>query len=133
MGKYDDILHTPWPQPSTRARMAVDRAAQFAPFAALTGYEAVLQEAARLTQHPVYLTEESLDALNAQLRRAQELLDTQPQITMTVYYEDRLKEGGRFETVTGQLKKIDQYQGGLVLIDGREIPFFRICDFSVEE
>lgn len=134
MGKYDDILHTPWPQPTTRARMAVeDRAVQFAPFAALTGYEAVLQEAARLTQHPVYLTEESLDALNAQLRRAQEMLDKNPQITMTVYYEDRVKEGGRFETVTGRLKKIDQYQGGLVLTDGREIPFFRICDLMVEE
>lgn len=134
MGKYDDILHTPWPQPGTRTRMAVeDRAAQFAPFAALTGYEAVLQEAARLTQHPVYLTEESLDALNAQLRKAQERLDTQPQITMTVYYEDRVKEGGRFETITGRLKKIDLYQGGLVLTDGREIPFFRICDLTVEE
>ena len=134
MGKYDDILHTPWPQPGTRARMAVeDRAAQFAPFAALTGYEAVLQEAARLTQHPVYLTEESLDALNAQLRKARERLDSQPQITMTVYYEDRVKEGGRFETITGRLKKIDLYQGGLVLTDGREIPFFRICDLTVEE
>ena len=134
MGKYDDILRTPWPQPGTRARMAVeDRAAQFAPFAALTGYEAVLQEAARLTQHPVYLTEESLDALNAQLRKARERLDTQPQITMTVYYEDRVKEGGRFETVVGRLKKIDLYQGGLILTDGREIPFFRICDLTVEE
>ena len=134
MGKYDDILRTPWPQPGTRARMAVeDRAAQFAPFAALTGYEAVLQEAARLTQHPVYLTEESMDALNAQLRKARERLDTQPQITMTVYYEDRVKEGGRFETVVGRLKKIDLYQGGLILTDGREIPFFRICDLTVEE
>ena len=134
MGKYDDILHTLWPQPGTRARMAVeDRAAQFAPFAALTGYEAVLQEAARLTQHPVYLTEESLDALNAQLRKARERLDTQPQLTMTVYYEDRVKEGGRFETITGRLKKIDLYQGGLILTDGREIPFFRICDLTVEE
>ena len=134
MGKYDDILLTPWPNPSTRARMAVeDRAAQFAPFAALTGYEAVLQEVARLTQHPVYLTEESLDALNAQLRKARERLDSQPQITMTVYYEDRVKEGGRFETITGRLKKIDLYQGGLVLTDGREIPFFRICDLTVEE
>ena len=134
MGKYDDILRTPWPQPGTRARMAVeDRAAQFAPFAALTGYEAVLQEAARLTQHPVYLTEESLDALNAQLRKARERLDTQPQITMTVYYEDRVKEGGRFETVTWRLNNIDQYPGGLLRTDGREIQFFRICVLTEEE
>ena len=51
---------------------------------------------------------------------------------MTVFYEDARKEGGRFETVTGNLKKIDLYQGGLVLTDGREIPFFRICEFEVE-
>ena len=134
MGKYDDILNTPWPQPSTRPRMSnEDRAAQFAPFAALTGYEAVLQETARLTQHPVYLTEESLDELNAQLRLAQSRLDQCPRLTMTVYYEDAAKEGGRFETVTGNLKKIDQYRGGLVLTDGREIPFFRICDLELEE
>ena len=134
MGKYDDILNTPWPQPSPRLRMPIeDRAAQFAPFAALTGYDAVLRETARLTQHPVYLTEESLDELNAQLRLAQSRLDQCPRLTMTVYYEDAAKEGGRLETITGNLKKIDQYRGGLVLTDGREIPFFRICDLEMEE
>lgn len=66
MGKYDDIIHTPWPRPTKRARMSLeDRAAQFAPFAALTGYDAVLAETARLTQNPVFLTEESLEELNA--------------------------------------------------------------------
>ena len=58
MGKYDDIIHTPWPRPTKRARMSLeDRAAQFAPFAALTGYDAVLAETARLTQNPVFLTQ----------------------------------------------------------------------------
>lgn len=134
MGKYDDIIHTPWPRPTKRARMSPeDRAAQFAPFAALTGYDAVLAETARLTQNPVFLTEESLEELNAQLRRAQARLDAQPGVRLTVYYEDENKAGGRFETVAGNLKKIDCYLGGLVLTDGREIPFFRICDLELDD
>ena len=134
MENYDDILNTPWPQPGPRARMSIeDRAAQFAPFAALTGYEAVLRETVRLTQQPVFLTEERLDELNAQLRRAEEQAAQRPMLTMTVYYEDSTKAGGRFETVAGRLKKIDRYREGLVLTDGREIPFFRICDLELEE
>lgn len=134
MGKYDDIVHTPWPRLTKRARMSLeDRAAQFAPFAALTGYDAVLAETARLTQNPVFLTEESLEELNAQLRRAQARLDAQPGVRLTVYYEDENKAGGRFETVAGNLKKIDCYLGGLVLTDGREIPFFRICDLELDD
>lgn len=134
MGKYDDIIYTPWPRPTKRARMSLeDRAAQFAPFAALTGYDAVLAETARLTQNPVFLTEKSLEELNAQLRRAQARLDAQPGVRLTVYYEDENKAGGRFETVAGNLKKIDCYLGGLVLTDGREIPFFRICDLELDD
>lgn len=133
MGRYDDILNIHWPRPTSRPRMSIeDRAAQFAPFAALTGYDDVLTETARLTQRPVFLTEESLEKLNWQLKLAAVKIDTQPEVTMTVFYEDARKEGGRFETVTGNLKKIDLYQGGLVLTDGREIPFFRICEFEVE-
>lgn len=133
MGRYDDILNTHWPRPTSRPRMSIeDRAAQFAPFAALTGYDDVLTETARLTQRPVFLTEESLEELNRQLKLAAVKIDTQPEVIMTVFYEDARKEGGRFETVTGNLKKIDLYQGGLVLTDGREIPFFRICEFEVE-
>jgi len=110
-----------------------DRAAQFAPFAALTGYDAVLAETARLTQNPVFLTEESLEELNAQLRLAQARQEEQPRLQMTVYYEDDRKAGGRFKSITGNLKKIDLYQGGLILTDGQEIPFFRICDLELAE
>ena len=78
-------------------------------------------------------TEESLEELNAQLRRAQARLDAQPGVRLTVYYEDENKAGGRFETVAGNLKKIDCYLGGLVLEDGREIPFFRICDLELDD
>ena len=133
-GKYDDIIDLPHPTSQNHPRMSLhDRAAQFSPFAALTGYDAVLAETARLTQNPVFLTEESLEELNAQLRRAQARLDAQPGVRLTVYYEDENKAGGRFETVAGNLKKIDCYLGGLVLTDGREIPFFRICDLELDD
>ena len=133
-GKYDDIIDHPHPTSQNHPRMSLyDRAAQFSPFAALTGYDAVLAETARLTQNPVFLTEESLEELNAQLRRAQARLDEQPGVRLTVYYEDENKAGGRFETVAGKLKKIDCYLGGLVLTDGREIPFFRICDLELDD
>ena len=133
-GKYDAILHLPHHVSKKHPPMPMaDRAAQFAPFAALTGYDAVLAETARLTQNPVFLTEESLEELNAQLRRAQARLDEQPGVRLTVYYEDENKAGGRFETVAGNLKKIDCYLGGLVLTDGREIPFFRICDLELDD
>ena len=131
---YNDILYLSRPVSKNHIPMpAGNRAAQFAPFAALTGYESVLRETARLTQQPVFLTEESLDELNGQLRKAEERIAQRPRLTMTVYYEDGAKPGGRFETVTGALKKIDRYQQGLVLTDGREIPFFRICDLEIEE
>ena len=131
---YDDIINLPHHVSAVYKPMPLlSRAAQFAPFAALTGYDAVLAETARLTQNPVFLTEESLEELNAQLRLAQARQDEQPRLQMTVYYEDDRKAGGRFESITGNLKKIDLYQGGLILTDGREIPFFRICDLELAE
>lgn len=133
--RYDDILDTPWPQKSTRARMSTeDRAAQFAPFSALTGYDAVIQETSRLTQRPIFLTEESQEALNRQLNAIARQLPQEPKVSMTIYVDDVKKEGGSFRTVEGRVRKVDLYEGGLILTDGREIPFFRICQIDgVEE
>lgn len=132
--RYDDILNTPWPQPGKRARMSVeDRAAQFAPFAALTGYDAVIQETARLTQGPVFLTEESQEALNRELNVIAQNLSRQPRVILTIYQEDGRKEGGAFQEIEGNVKKLDLYEGGLVLTDGREVPFFRILRIQQAE
>ena len=103
--RYDDILNTPWPQPGKRARMSVeDRAAQFAPFAALTGYDAEIQETARLTQGPVFLTEESQEALNRELNVIAQNLSRQPRVILTIYQEDGRKEGGAFQEIEGNVK-----------------------------
>lgn len=131
--RYDDILHTPWPQPGHHARMDIqDRAAQFAPFAALTGFDGVIEETARLTQGPVFLTEESQEALNRELNAIARNLSQEPQVHLTIYEPDEKKDGGAFREIQGRVKKLDLYEGGLVLTDGREIPFFRICQIESE-
>lgn len=131
--KYKDLLHTPWPPEGEEEEDMNERAGQFAPFSALTGYDGVIDEAGRLTQMPVFLTEESLHRFNETLNRLQEEIACRPRIRMTVYYDDERKEGGRFEEVVGNLKRIAACEGGLILTDGREIPFFRIVELEEEE
>ena len=129
--QYEAILHTPWPQPTSRKRLpAEERAVQFAPFSALTGYDGVIGEAGRLTQGPVFLTEESLLALNETLNAIQADLERQPKGKMTVDFDDGKKEGGSFRQVEGSAKKIDLYEGKLILADGREILFSQIVEIE---
>ena len=130
--KYRDILHTPWPPDGEAEEDMNERAEQFAPFSALTGYDGVIDEAGRLTQMPVFLTEESLQKLNETLNRLQEDIARQPKVRLTVYYDDERKEGGHFREVVGSLKKIDPCAGGLILTDGQEIPFFRIVELEAD-
>ena len=131
--RYDDILNTPWPQPSRRARMdSRDRAVQFAPFAALTGFDGVIQETARLTQAPVCLFEESQELLNRELNAISRRLPGAVPVRMTIYQEDPRKAGGAFREIEGEVKKLDV--GSLTLTDGREISFDQICQLErVEE
>lgn len=129
--KYKAILHTPWPQPTGRKRLPPeDRAVQFAPFAALTGYNGVIGEAGRVTQGQVFLTEESLLAINETLNDLQEHLNQQPKVKMTVFYDDEKKEGGSFRQVEGNVKKIDLYEGALLLVDGQKVLFSQIVEIE---
>ena len=129
--KYKAILHTSWPQPTGRKRLPPeDRAAQFAPFAALTGYNGVIGEAGRVTQGQVFLTEESLLAINETLNAIREHLDRQPKVKMTVFFDDEKKEGGAFRQVEGNVKKIDLYEGALLLVGGQKVPFSQIVEIE---
>ena len=126
--RYDDILNTPWPQPGKRARMSVeDRAAQFAPFAALTGYGAALQETARLTEQRAELTESEKADLDRRLQLLSDHLAAQPEITVTYFRPDERKDGGAYVTVTDIVKKIDPYERVLVLQSGLCIAIDLIC------
>ena len=123
MGKYDDIINLPHHVSATRPHMPMmDRAAQFTPFRALTGYEDAVHETARLTDEKVDLTEDEKALLDTRLQPLADKIDHQPQVTLTYFRPDKKKAGGAYVTVTGQLKKMDDYAGTLVLLNGDRIP-----------
>ncbi len=126
--KYDDIINLPHHESARRAGMPMkDRAAQFSPFAALTGYEDVIEESGRLTQSAVELTESSIQQLNEKLQNLAQNCHLNPQVRVTYFEQDRRKDGGSYVTVTGCVKRIDPYEQILRLTDGREIPIEAIC------
>lgn len=123
MGKYDDIIHLPHHVSATRPRMSSqDRAAQFSPFAALTGYEAVISETGRLTDCRVELSEDRMAELDRVQRRIAERIGEQPAVTVTWFVEDARKTGGEYVTARGNACRLDTYHRLLLLTDGTKIP-----------
>ena len=132
MDNYSDIINLSRPV-SKRPRMSLEqRSAQFAPFAALTGYEGQVKETARLTNKKIEINEELKEILNKKIQLIQEKIKEQPQIEITYFIPDSKKEGGRYETVTNSVKKIDTYKGEIILIDGTTIAIDEIIDISSE-
>lgn len=122
-GPYDDILHLPHHVSATRPQMPVaDRAAQFSPFAALTGHDAAIKETARLTNQRIALDEDCKAALTLKLNLLKEMLADGPPVEVTYFCPDDRKDGGAYVTVAGLLKKIDDYTRLIVLADGTAIP-----------
>lgn len=114
MSKYEDIIHLPHPVSETHPRMSMaDRAAQFSPFAALTGYDAAVRETARLTDSRMELDESAKGILD---RKMQELQRGQP-VTVTYFKPDRHKAGGAYLTVTAPFLRLDPIERRLVLED----------------
>lgn len=127
MSKYEDLLHLPRPVSSKRAAMAMTaRAAQFSPFAALTGYEDVIEETGRLTKRRVELDEDAISQINTQLQRLLNTIHTQPVATVVYFQPDPLKEGGSYETKTGSIKDISTVFQTLRFADRTEIDFHQI-------
>lgn len=121
-GSYDDIINLPRPA-SRRPRMSnLDRAAQFAPFAALTGHEEAVKETARLTDKKPELDEHARQELDRKLKMAAGRLEDLPRITITYFIPDSTKDGGKYATVSGKVKKVDEYEKELVLTSGIKIP-----------
>lgn len=119
--EYDDILHLPRPVSTRHARMSMtDRGAQFSPFAALVGYEKVLEESARLTEAETFLDESGKELLDRKLRHLADHLEQAGQIRFLCYRPDERKAGGSFLWLEGIVKKIDLYRRTVVLEDGQE-------------
>lgn len=103
-----------------------DRAAQFAPFAALTGYDAVIEETARVTDAKDEENEESTAQLNRKLMLLSDRIDEHPYVEITYFIPDERKSGGRYDTVYGYLKMIDANESCVIFMDKRKIPFDKI-------
>lgn len=132
MGKYDDIIHLPHHVSSTRPHMSMtDRAAQFMPFRALTGYEDAVRETARYTDERIELTEDEKALLDMRLQKLADEISNQPKMTLTYFRPDKKKAGGAYIFTTGQLKKIDDYEGVLILTNGQQIPITDIVDIQL--
>lgn len=131
---YEDMLELSHPVSKIHPQMPRrDRAAQFAPFAALTGYEEAVREAARFTEEKMILDEDSKEQLDWKLRRLQEKVKEKPAITVMYFLKDEKKKGGKYVTVTGVLKKIDSYTHQFVLESGEEIPLEDIVSLNLDE
>lgn len=119
---YDDIIDLPHPTSSRHPRMSMEaRAAQFAPFAALTGHRAVLDETARLTDQQKGVDDETARILNAQMQVLRDRLSDKPRVILSYFEHDARKSGGAYRTIEGHVAKIDDYDHLLILSDGRRI------------
>ena len=131
--QYDDIIHLPHHVSSTRPRMsAIDRAAQFSPFAALTGYDVSIKESARLTGERLELDDSQKEDIGDKLRFVTEQLDADTEIRITYFLPDTRKAGGEYVTVSGAVKKIDEYERMIIMSDGKQIPIDEVIDVDCD-
>ena len=130
---YEDIVDLPHhvsrkhPQPTV-----ADRAARFAPFAAITGYDEMVLEEARITDDRIELDENSKAALNEKLNMILEFIDEQPEVSITYFEPDKRKAGGAYVTVTGTVKRIDEYEHLVIMTDGKKINIDDIYNLQSE-
>lgn len=130
-GPYDDMFDLPHPTSAKHPRMPLaDRAAQFSPFAALTGHEAAIRETARLTDRRIELDEDEKTALDRKLRLITEHLAERPAVRITYFQADQRKDGGSYEIAEGSMKKVDEIARMVVLTDGRRIPIEDIYEIE---
>lgn len=134
---YDDIISLPHPVSGSHPPMPVaERAAQFSPFAALTGFEDAIRETGRLTDSKVELDEDARELLDEKLKRLRRLQaesGEMPWAAVTYFRPDEKKDGGAYVTVTGQVKRVDEYERVLVLQDGKRIPLGEIVGMEETE
>ena len=133
MSNYDDIISLPHPTSQKHKRMSLrDRAAQFAPFSALTGYDDAVEETARVTDSQTSVSDDVILLLDSKLRHLAEHEKEHPTICVTFFLHDERKSGGEYVTKNGNLKRIDDYEKVLVLSDRTRIEFGNIINIELE-
>lgn len=129
--QYDDIINLPHHISKKHPQMSLyARSAQFAPFAALTGYEEAVKETARETNERIDIEDELKSILDGKLQIILEQIKNYPEISITYFIADTKKDGGEYVTVTGLVKKVDLYNQYIYLVDNTEIPVNEIIDIS---
>lgn len=130
---YEDIINRPHHVSKTRPQMPMsDRAAQFAPFAALTGYESAIKETGRLTNERIELDEEALTALDRKYQLLMDVFDDAPEVTITYFQPDERKAGGKYVSATGAVKKVDDFERRITMQDGTKIPMDDVLSIDGE-
>ncbi len=132
-GKYDEIMSLPHHVSKTRPQMPMsDRAAQFAPFAALTGYDSAIKETERLTDERIELDEGALSALNMRCQLLMDVLDEAPEVEITYFKPDERKAGGEYVSVTGAVKKVVDFERLIIMQNGTKIPMDDVLSIDGE-
>ena len=132
MGKYRDIIFMPRPVSQRHRPMSqLNRAAQFAPFAALTGYEEAVREEGRRTESRLGLDEDRQNRLNGIIMRLSEC-DERPFLSVTYFCPDKNKSGGEYVTLSGNFRRIEEESMELIFVDGRRIPVLDIYEIVGE-
>lgn len=130
---YEDIINLPHHVSKTRPQMSmIDRAAQFSPFAALTGYDAAIKETGRLTDEKIEMDEEALNILNMKFQLLVDRLADELEITFTYFKPDERKAGGAYIDVTGKVKKVDDFERLIVMQNGTKMPMDDILNIEGE-
>lgn len=130
MENYDDIINLKRPVSKHPKMSLYQRSAQFAPFAALTGYEGQVKETARLIDKKIELDEEVKVMLDMKIQVIQEMLSNNPELEITYFISDSKKEGGRYDTIIDSIKKIDNYKQQFIMKNGLIIDIKEIININ---
>ena len=129
--KYEDIINEPHHVSSTRRRMSmVDRAAQFSPFAALTGHGEAINETARLTSDKAELDEYEISLINRKINILLDLQELHPEAAIVYFRPDSRKQGGAYLVAEGRVERVDTESGKIIMSDGTKIPFGDVADIK---
>ncbi len=131
--KYKNIIDMAHHVSPTRPRMSrLDRAAQFAPFAALVGYEDAIDETARLTDQKLILEQEQIDRIDEKIQYIREHPKNELTVTVVYFVPDQRKNGGAYRRVAGKIKQIDTIDKSIVMQNGKKIPMCDIYQIEIE-
>ena len=130
MENYNDIIHLSRPKSKHPCMSLHQRSAQFAPFAALTGYEGQVKETARLTDKRIEIDEELKQMLDMKIQIIKENFDNKPELEITYFIPDDKKDGGRYETIIDNISKIDNYNEKIIMKNGIKIDIKEIIDIN---